>query len=160
LREQSTELVETVLTIVPALTFASFGLFILVNLLVLYRRFTQLRGELLPAGDLKEWKVPEALVWCFIMSGFALFLPAEWGLRTYALNLFLVSAALYFFQGLAVIAYFFHHTHVPLFLRGLVYVLIVFEQILAILVVGLGLFDLWGDFRHLKKKDLNPTHVA
>jgi hypothetical protein len=67
---------------------------------------------------------------------------------------------LYFFQGLAIVAYYFHRMNVPLLLRGLGYGLIVFEQLCTILVVGLGLFDLWGDFRRLNHKDLNPTQAA
>jgi hypothetical protein len=49
---------------------------------------------------------------------------------------------------------------VPRVLRGLLYLAIMFEQILTIAVVVLGLFDLWGDFRRLKKKDLHPDPVA
>lgn len=160
LRERAQEVVAIVVEIMPALAFAGFGGIILLNLLLLYRRFPDLRGFFLPAGDLKEWRSPEPLVWCFIVSGFALFLPGGWGLNGLALNLFLVSSTFYFFQGLAIVTYYFHHKHVPFFLRGLGYALIVVEQILALLVVGLGLFDLWGDFRRLKKKDLDPSGVS
>ena len=81
-------------------------------------------------------------------------------IKAMALNLFLVIAVFYFFQGLAIVAYFFHHKNVPYFLRSLAYLLIVFEQVFTLLVVGLGLFDLWGDFRRLKKQDLNPGQVS
>jgi hypothetical protein len=55
-----------------------------------------------------------------------------------------------------VIAYYFHKNNVPRFLRGVTYVLIAFEQIFTLVVVGVGLFDLWGDFRRLGKNKLNP----
>jgi hypothetical protein len=29
-----------------------------------------------------------------------------------------------------------------------------------LLVVGLGLFDLWGDFRRLRKNNLHPSQVS
>jgi uncharacterized protein YybS (DUF2232 family) len=77
-----------------------------------------------------------------------------------ALNLLLVIGAYYFAQGLAVIGFFFHKNKVPRFLRGLTYVLIVFQQIFTLLVVGLGLFDLWGDFRRLSKDKLTPSQAA
>jgi uncharacterized protein YybS (DUF2232 family) len=77
-----------------------------------------------------------------------------------ALNLILLLAACYFAQGLAVIAFFFHKNHVPRFLRGITYVLIVFQQIFTLLVVGLGLFDLWGNFRRLGKDNLTPSQAA
>jgi hypothetical protein len=53
-----------------------------------------------------------------------------------------------------------HKNNVPRFLRGLTYVLIVFQQIFTLLVVGLGLFDLWGDFRRLGKNKAAPSQTA
>jgi hypothetical protein len=49
---------------------------------------------------------------------------------------------------------------VPRFLRCATYILIIFQQIFTLLVAALGLFDLWGDFRRLKKKDLNPSQAS
>jgi uncharacterized protein YybS (DUF2232 family) len=71
-----------------------------------------------------------------------------------------MSALFYFFHGLAIIAYFFHLKKVPMVLRSIGYILIVLEQLVTLFVVGLGLFDLWGDFRRLNKKDLNPDQVT
>jgi uncharacterized protein YybS (DUF2232 family) len=61
---------------------------------------------------------------------------------------------------LSIIAYYFHKNNVPRFLRAVTYILIAFEQIFTLLVVGLGLFDLWGDFRRLKKNNLNPSQAS
>lgn len=160
LRERAPQIIDMILQIMPALAFVGFGLVILINLFLLYRRFPGHRGLFLSAGDLREWKSPEPLVWCFILSGFSLFLPGWEALKTLALNLFLASSVFYFFQGLAIVAYYFHHKNVPFFLRSLAYILIAFEQLFTLFVVGLGLFDLWGDFRRLKKKDLNPSRVS
>jgi hypothetical protein len=38
--------------------------------------------------------------------------------------------------------------------------LIVLEQVCTLFVVALGLFDLWGDFRRLKKKGLSPGEIS
>jgi uncharacterized protein YybS (DUF2232 family) len=161
LREQAPRITEMVLRIMPALVFAGFAIIALLNLVMLYRRFPDQRSVIVSAGDLREWKAPEPLVWCFILSGLSLFLPAGWeAWKIAALNLFLVSVVFYFFQGLAIVAYYFHHKNVPRFLRSLAYVLIFFEQVFTVFVVALGLFDLWGDFRRLKKKDLNPGGVS
>ena len=160
LRERAPQIIEMVLRILPALTFGGFVALILINLFFLLRRFSDRRSLFASTGDLREWRSPEPLVWCFILSGFALFLPGWAMLNTVALNLFFMIAIFYFFQGLSVIAYYFHHKKIPYFLRSLAYVLIVFEQIFTLFVVGIGLFDLWGDFRRLKKKDLNPSQVS
>ena len=91
---------------------------------------------------------------------FSLFFSAGEVVKALALNVFLVTAVFYFLQGLAIVAYYFHRKNIPYFLRSLAYVLIVFEQLFTLFVVGLGLFDLWGDFRRLNKKDLNPSQVS
>jgi len=159
-REQVPQIIETILRIMPALAFAGFVTVILMNLIFLYRRFPDHHSFFTSSGDLREWKSPDPLIWYFILSGFFLFLSG-WGmLKILALNLFLVIAVFYFFQGLAIVAYYFHCKKVPFFLRSLAYILIVFQQIFTLFVVGLGLFDLWGDFRRLKKKDLNAGQVT
>lgn len=159
-RERSSQLIEVILQIMPSLAFMGFVAVILINLILLSYRFVEYRTFFFSMGDLKEWRSPEPLVWCFVFSGFSLFLPPDWGLKPLGVNLLLISAFFYFFQGLAIITYFFHHKKVPMLLRGVGYVLIVLEQLFTLLVVGLGLFDLWGDFRRLNKKDLNPTQIT
>lgn len=160
LRERAPEIVAMFLRILPALAFAGFVGVILINLLFLLRRFPERRGFIAATADFREWRSPEFLVWCFILAGFGLFLPGAEAARTVGLNVFLMIAVFYFFQGLSIVAYYFHHKHVPYFLRSLIYLVIVVEQICTVLVVALGLFDLWGDFRRLKKKGLSPGEVS
>ncbi len=159
-KERAPQILSFIFRILPALAFTGLAAIILLNLFFLYRRFPGRRSFFISTGDLREWKSPEWLIWCFIASGFLLFFPEWEAVRGAALNLFLVIAVFYFFQGLAIVAYYFHHKNVPFFLRSLAYALILFEQIFMLFVVGLGLFDLWGDFRRLKKKDLNPSGVS
>jgi len=160
LKEQAPQIIEMMVRLLPALLFLSFGFIVLINVLYLSRRFPDRREQWLSIRLLREWKGPEPLVWGLIACGFALFVPGLGLLRAAALNLLLVIAACYFAQGLAVIAFFFHKNNVPRFLRGLTYVLIVFQQIFTLLVVGLGLFDLWGDFRRLGKDNLTPSQAS
>jgi uncharacterized protein YybS (DUF2232 family) len=161
LRESAPQMIEMILRILPALAFAGLVILVLVNLYLLLRRFPDRYGFFFGASqNLREWRSPEFLVWCFLASGFALFMPGADIVKTAALNLFLASALFYFFQGLSIIAFYFHHKKVPYFFRSLAYVLIVFEQVCTIFVVALGLFDLWGDFRRLKKKDFSPGRVS
>jgi uncharacterized protein YybS (DUF2232 family) len=161
LRESAPQMVEMILSVLPALAFAGLVVLVLVNLYLLLRRFPDRKSFFFGAGqDLREWRSPEFLVWCFLAAGFVLFVPGAEIVKTAALNLFLGIALFYFFQGLSIIAYYFHHKKVPYFFRSLAYVLIVFEQVCTIFVVALGLFDLWGDFRRLKKKDFSPGRVS
>jgi len=160
LRERTPQIIETVLEIMPSLLIVALGLIVLINLFFLHRRFPERRAAWWSNENLREWKGPESLVWCLIVCGFALFIPGVPVLKTVALNVLLVVAVFYFFQGLAIVAYYFHQKNVPFYLRGITYVLILFEQIFTMLVVGLGLFDLWGDFRRLKKKNLSPSQAS
>jgi len=160
LKERAPQIVDMMLEILPALLLLSFAFIVLINILYLGRRFPERRGQWFTLAQLREWKGPEALVWGLVACGFSLFITDLGVLRAVALNLLLVIGAFYFAQGLAVIGFFFHKNNVPRFLRGLTYVLIVFQQIFTLLVVGIGLFDLWGDFRRLSKDKAAPSQAA
>lgn len=160
IRQQSPEIVATIVAVLPALAFGSFVTLTLINIFFLLRRFPEQRDSIAGAADLREWRAPEWLVWPFLTGGFTLLMPGIDVGRTIALNVLLAVSVVYFFHGLSIIAYYCHHKRVPRLLRGFIYLAIFFEQILTIAVVALGLFDLWGDFRRLKKKNLNPNPAA
>ena len=160
LKERMPQIIDMTLQLLPALLFLSFAFIVLINVLYLRRRFPDRRTKWVSLENLREWKGPEPVVWGLITCGFALFIPGLNGIRIIALNLLLVIGACYFAQGLAVIAFFFHKNHVPRFLRGITYLLIVFQQIFTLMVVGLGLFDLWGDFRRLGKNKLTSSPAS
>jgi uncharacterized protein YybS (DUF2232 family) len=160
LKERAPHMIEMVLQLLPGLVFLSLAFMVLINIMFLCRRFPERRAQWLSLTSLREWKGPEPLVWVLIACGFSLFIPGLEAGHAAALNLLLIIGACYFAQGLAVIAYFFHKNKVPRFLRGITYVLIVFQQIFTLLVVGLGLFDLWGNFRRLGKDNLTPSQAA
>jgi uncharacterized protein YybS (DUF2232 family) len=160
LRERAPQIAETILELLPAAAFVSLGLVVLFNLVLLCRRFPEKRAQWVALASLREWKAPDLLVWGLIVSGFAIFIPGLESLKTLAANLLLVFGACYFFQGLAIISFYFNKNNVPRFVRGVVYLFIVFQQIFTLFVVGLGLFDMWVDFRRLRKQDLNPSQAS
>ncbi|HEX9145093.1 MAG TPA: DUF2232 domain-containing protein [Candidatus Binatia bacterium] len=160
LQERTPQIVAMMLQLLPGLVFVSISLVVLANVLLLCRRFPENRAQWISVANLREWNGPEPMVWGLIACGFVLMIPGLEGLRVLGANVLLVIAAFYFAQGLSIIAYFFHKNNVPRFLRAVTYGLIAFEQIFTVLVVGLGLFDLWGDFRRLKKNNLNPSQAS
>ena len=157
LAEQTTRISTVFTEVLPSIVFCVCVMVVLANLALLSYQFPQYRSFFFILGDIKEWKSPEHLVWFFIVPGLLLFLPLPWLLRVMAINLVLVCSVFYFFHGLAIIAYYFHYKKVPMFLRVVGYLLIVFEQFLTVLVIGLGFFDLWGDFRRLKRQGLDAA---
>ncbi len=157
LREQAEQMAALFVQMLPAMIFFAIGVAVLVNLGLLSWQFPQYRAFFFEAGDLKEWKSPDHMVWLLLVPSLALFLPLGEVLRALAVNVVFVCTVFYFFHGLAIVSYYFHHKKVPMFFRVLGYLLIVFEQVLTVLVIGLGFFDLWGDFRRLKRRTAGLT---
>ena len=131
--------------IYPALVVVSLAFIAGLNLLVIRRAAARLPEP--PAiGDFVRFKNPEHLVWVLIVAGFAVLVPDQLA-TTAALNVLVVTIALYVIQGLAIIAHFFNRFAVPRFMRVVFYVVLTLQPYLAIAVAALGIFDIWGDFR-------------
>lgn len=103
-----------------------------------------------PFGRLNQWRAPEFLVWLVIACGGILLLPTG-GLKILGINGLIVLLTVYFFQGIAIVSFFFDKKHFSRIARILLYGLIVLQQLLLMIVIGLGFFDTWIDFRKLDK---------
>ena len=101
-------------------------------------------------GALDRWKAPEPLGWGVIASGGLLLAPIV-GAKMLGLNGLIVFMMVYFFQGLAIVAYFFQKKQIPLFARVVLYGLIAIQQVVMLAVIGVGFFDTWFNFRKLQK---------
>lgn len=105
----------------------------------------------IPGAGFRQWRAPEWLIWGLIAAGFGLaFAPGV--MQRGALNLLTVLLPLYFLQGLAVISFFFARRGVSPLFRALGYLLIVVFNPLPLIVTGIGVFDLWVDFRKPRLK--------
>ncbi len=104
---------------------------------------------LFPAGAFSEWICPENLVWGFILSAAALFL-GQGMVSAAGLNVFLLMLVIYFTQGISIVVYFLKARNVQVFFWFVLFILIFVQPILIGLVAGLGVFDIWADFRKLK----------
>lgn len=131
--------------IYPALVVVSLVLVAGINLLILKKAAARLPLPL-PVGEFICFKNPEQLVWVLILAGFALLVPNRF-LTTAAMNILVVTLALYFIQGMAIISQFYTRFTVPRFVRYLFYLVLALQPYLALMVAMLGIFDLWGNFR-------------
>jgi hypothetical protein len=136
-------LVTGLLEILPALVVLAGALMVIANL-VLLRNWTKRPRDV----DLRLWRTPEPLIWALIGTGFGMFLPWR-PLGLLARNIFLVLLGGYFCQGLAIVSYFLERLRLPRGLRVAGYLLIAVQHIIAGIVLALGVFDLWGNFRRL-----------
>lgn len=128
----------------PSLAVVATGAVLL--LMVLMLSALAAGRYVVPGPPFRLWKAPELLIWPLILAGFAV-LFADGLLQLVALNLLAVLLPLYFLQGLAVVTYFFQKRGLSPFLRGLGYLLVAVLNPLPLIVTGVGVFDLWADFR-------------
>ncbi len=105
-------------------------------------------------GFLNRWKAPEPLVWMAIACGLMLLLPGG-GLRLIGLNGLIALMPIYFFQGIAIVAFYFEKKRFPRLLKVFMYTIIVIQQVLLFVIIGLGFFDVWLNFRKLDRKKVN-----
>jgi len=148
--ELRTNIVEATLRLSPALAAISAAVTVLVNLGVFWRLSgKQQRTGYMLFNDLVRWCSPDWLIWVLLTTGFGLFIPID-PLSTIALDLFVCVAAVYFCQGLAIMAFYFKVLAMPPLARGLIYFVTIVQPVLAALVCAVGIFDLWIDFRRLK----------
>ncbi len=97
---------------------------------------------------LNRWKAPEKLIWGLIGCG-AMLLTPHVPVRLIATNVLLPILVVYFFQGIGIVSYFLETKQAPRWIRVLIYIAVFFQQVAMILVILLGIFDLWIDFRKL-----------
>lgn len=106
----------------------------------------------LPGVPFPEWKAPELLVWILIVAGF-LVAFVDGIAKTIALNLLVILLPVYFLQGLAVIDCFFRRKAFSPIIRTVGYLLVTLVNPLPMVVTGIGVFDLWADFRKPKEPE-------
>lgn len=101
---------------------------------------------------LSELVLPDFLIWGLILSAGSLFF-IETPVGMVGMNLFAMAMLVYLFQGLAILVHILESKGVPKFLWGLVFFIIIIQPILMGLLIGLGIFDIWVDFRKIKLKE-------
>lgn len=146
----SLENIEYVLIrIIPALIVAAIFFVSWTNLLLAKPIFKS-RELFYPSfGSLKLWKAPESLVWGIIGCGLLLLLPDK-TFKIFGLNGLLILITIYFFQGIAIVSFYFEKKRFPRGLRFFLYSLIALQQAILLVIIGLGFFDMWLNFRKLE----------
>ncbi len=137
--------------IIPALAIAS-TLFIIWSSLMLAKPLLKTKNLFYPDfGLLNLWKAPEYLVWVAIACGILLLIPDK-TVRLVGINGILILMVIYFFQGMAIVSFYFEKRQFPRLLRFLLYSLIAIQQVILLIVVILGFIDIWFNFRKVEIK--------
>lgn len=103
------------------------------------------------------WRASDYLVWVFLASGTALLLPVAL-ISTIGLNVFLLTLAIYLLQGVAIGVFWGRRVPFPSGVRWFLVLiaLLVAGPLCVVLCIAAGLFDLWVDFRRLRRRPLAP----
>jgi uncharacterized protein YybS (DUF2232 family) len=136
--------------IIPGMTIATTLFVAWSNMLVARPVLSATKYHFPDFGCLKNWKAPEKLVWAAIGCGIMLLMPDK-GIRILGLNGFFILMTIYFFQGIAIVSFFFQKKDIPMLLRIILYAFIGMQFFLILLVIAVGFFDIWLDFRKLEK---------
>lgn len=135
----------------PAIATSMLAVIAACNL-VLLKKTTAKTAVNVAIGNFSSFRNPDLLVWILIADGFLLLLPAS-VTTTPALNILLLIIMLYFFQGMAVITALITKHSIPVFVRVILYAILIIQPYLLALVASIGLFDLWVDFRTPKTQE-------
>lgn len=133
--------IQQILLLTPALIAISMMTLVCLSLIFVKSK---------PEGTerLTEFRIPDHAIWVLIaaLAGvFLLKMPEQFVAQKICLNTLYIMAAGYYFQGLSILAFFFNKMRMNYFFKaGLFFILGVH---LFVFVVGLGLSDLWFNYR-------------
>jgi uncharacterized protein YybS (DUF2232 family) len=145
--------------ILPSLAAAA-TLFVAWTNLIAVRPIMQRSGLACPDfGRLNHWRAPDTLIWGVIGCGLIMLLPAT-GVRLVGVNGLLVLLTVYFIQGIAIVSFFFEKKKFPRTIRIVLYTMIAIQQFFLLLVICIGLFDMWINFRKIDTKKQEPDLPA
>lgn len=142
----------TLVRIIPSVAASMLLLIAWANLLIIKPLLQKQQLTYSEIENLNCWRAPEILIWGLIASGLTILLT-DGGIRMIGVNGLIIMFTVYFFQGIAIVAFFFDRKGMPRILRIFIYTLIGLKRILILIVVGLGIFDMWLDLRKLNRMD-------
>ncbi len=146
------------LKVIPGFLFV-VGVFLIAFNLGMARKIFAAFGFFPQLEDFSVIHLPFWMVWFFIavLSFFLMntsVLHQDF-LNEFFINLFLVFLVSYFFQGVSITRFYLNKKQIGPGFRFFLYALVfIFLQPLGFLIVGLGFFDSWFNFRRLK---IQPT---
>ncbi len=143
--------------ILPGMLACSVTMTVWMNMVGANSLLQRLRPELAPWRKYSHWRLPDRIVWLPIVAGVVLTVGSGI-VKNAALWILLVSALLYFFQGLAVLIHLLDKWKVPLYIRILIYGIIVLQGYGLFVLVITGVADVWIDFRHRHDNKQHPDN--
>ena len=135
--------------ITPALIIAATLLVVWINLILIKPILLRKNLYFPNFGNLNLWQAPESLIWGLIGSGLVIIIPSP-TIKIIGINGLIIFCTIYFFQGMAIISFFLEKKNIPLPVKFIIYTIITIQQFFLFIIVGIGLFDMWFNFRKQK----------
>ncbi len=150
IRNNAVQISKVLTKLMPSFFLVGMAFFVWLNILIAKLLFKR-KGMWYPDfGNLSIWKIPDKVIWLVIVAGASILIPLGL-IRILSINIVIILLFAYLMQGLSIISFFFEKKKLPWFLRAIGYFLIFVQQLLLVLVIGLGLIDVWVNFRKLDK---------
>lgn len=151
--------VEKIGTVIPGIITIFLGMILGFGLMIEKKiaRLLNLKFDLIASHlKLHSLVIPDFLIWPLILSFAASFAPIGEVANVVGLNIFIVTAFVYWFQGLAVVEFLFKNFQIGPFMRIIFYALIVLQ--IPFILSAIGILDFWLNFRKkLKKTKIRTT---
>jgi uncharacterized protein YybS (DUF2232 family) len=147
-KDQIQVLNQAFVMVLPGMFLVSYLATLWLNILIIRTLLRRKGIALRSMTQLNCYRSPDHLVWVVILLGLALMLPSQTA-KVVSINCLIVLMLVYFFQGIAVVSFFFTKKNTPMFLRVVCYSLIAVQIYFMIMVIGVGFFDNWLNFRKL-----------
>lgn len=153
--EESFLQMKTILPNILASIMVSLALLIIWSTMLLGNRMIVKFTGYRPWADHQTWRLPDKLIWLLIGGAVITVLPLT-PLRVVGSNLLICMGLVYIFQGFAVLSFFLHKWKAPQVVRFLLYAMMLFQSFGTLLLLIIGIGEVWLDLRRLKKpKDLH-----
>ncbi len=148
--EKKDAIVSFLIGILPSLAFSA-TLFVVALNFIVCRRILRKNHPFSHVHNAARFRLPDWFVWVGIASGFLFFINQytikDGAALVAAANGMIIALSAYFFQGMAVVAYLLQQIKAP-FTRTILYLIIImFFQTISVMIVALGVADVWADFR-------------
>ena len=150
--QQVTEVLKvSIPQLLPGLLASALVITIWINMATCNTLVSRLRNSAHPWGKYSTWKLPDQLVWVPI-AAIAILLIGRSYLQYVSGWMLLVSGLLFFFQGLAVLIALLERWNIPLYIRGILYFVLIIQSYGLLILAFLGMSDIWFDFRQRIEK--------
>ncbi len=150
LQQLTSDIREVIPRVLPGVLVSIVVVTVWINLAVSNIMAQRLGNVLPPWGKYSTWKLPDKLLWVAIAAA-AVMLLGRGFLQNAGSWVLMIAGLLYFFQGLAVCIALLERWKVPLYVRIILYFILVIQSYGILLLAFVGVADVWFNFRRPKE---------